>query len=256
MPRDSFPDGVAEQLKWYVYRLIDPRNGETFYVGKGQGNRIFAHASGLVVDDANDVSDPKLQRIKEIQAAGLDVSHVIHRHGIDFARSAYEVEAALIDAYPGLANKVRGQGSRDYGSRHVEQIIDEYAGVEFEVREPLMLISIGRVFYEREDPYDAVRYAWRVNLNRVGSYNLVLARVRGMVVGVYRPKEWLPAVTENFPDLARRYDISNIPDRQGFVGQPAEPNTWDYYVRKRVPSKYRRKGIQSAVLYCNPEQGN
>ena len=30
MARDSFPDGVSEQLRWYVYRLIDPRNGETF----------------------------------------------------------------------------------------------------------------------------------------------------------------------------------------------------------------------------------
>ena len=26
MIRDSFPAGVTEQLKWYVYRLIDPRN--------------------------------------------------------------------------------------------------------------------------------------------------------------------------------------------------------------------------------------
>ena len=35
MPADSFPSEVADKLKWYVYRLIDPRNGETFYVGKG-----------------------------------------------------------------------------------------------------------------------------------------------------------------------------------------------------------------------------
>ena len=47
MARDSFPAGVAEQLKWYVYRLIDPRNGETFYVGKGRGNRVsLSHAKG------------------------------------------------------------------------------------------------------------------------------------------------------------------------------------------------------------------
>lgn len=36
MPTDSFPPEVADILKWYVYRLIDPRNGETFYVGKGR----------------------------------------------------------------------------------------------------------------------------------------------------------------------------------------------------------------------------
>ena len=41
MPGDSFPRGVAERLNWYVYRLTDPRNGETFYIGKGKGDRIF-----------------------------------------------------------------------------------------------------------------------------------------------------------------------------------------------------------------------
>ena len=252
MATERFPDGVAEQLKWYVYRLIDPRNGETFYVGKGQGNRVFDHANGQVANGAGDISDPKLHRIRDIQAAGLEVSHVIHRHGIESSRAAYEVEAALIDAYPGLTNKVRGHGARDYSSRHVQEIIDEYAGEEFEVREPLMLISIGWAFYEREDPYDAVRFAWRVNLNRVESYKLVLARVRGMVVGAYRPEKWLPAVTENFPELARRYDIPNLPDRRGFVGEPAEQEIWDHYVRKRVPSKYRGRGIQSPVLYLRP----
>ena len=46
MPTDEFPLGVAEQLRGCVYRLIDPRNGETFCVGKGRGNRIFSHAKG------------------------------------------------------------------------------------------------------------------------------------------------------------------------------------------------------------------
>ena len=171
MARDAFPGGVAEKLKWYVYRLIDPRNGETFYVGKGRGNRIFAHARGVLDGDSEDVSDPKLQRIKEINATGLEVAHVVHRHGMDSERIAYEIEAALIDAYPGLTNRVRGHGTRDVGSRHVEEIIAEYAGKEFEVREPLMLISIGRTYYERTT-YDAVRTAWKVNINRACGCNL------------------------------------------------------------------------------------
>jgi len=31
------------KLKTHVYRLVDPRNGETFYIGKGRGDRVFAH---------------------------------------------------------------------------------------------------------------------------------------------------------------------------------------------------------------------
>jgi uncharacterized protein len=96
-------------LGWYVYRLIDPRNGETFYVGKGRGNRVFVHvhaADGLEGDDLEN----KVKRIRQIQNAGLEVAHVIHRHGLD-ERSAFEVEAALIDAYPGLTNVAGGSGA-------------------------------------------------------------------------------------------------------------------------------------------------
>jgi hypothetical protein len=72
----GFPPGVAEKLQTYVYRLIDPRNGETFYVGKGQGNRVFAHIREQVEqDDPNN----KLKRIRDIHLAGFEVAHVIHR---------------------------------------------------------------------------------------------------------------------------------------------------------------------------------
>lgn len=75
MLRDSFPSGVAEQLKWYVYRLIDPRNGETFYVGKGKDDRVFSHAKGQLNGEDEGISDPKLRRIKDVRSAGLEVSH-------------------------------------------------------------------------------------------------------------------------------------------------------------------------------------
>jgi uncharacterized protein len=91
MQTDRFPVGVAERLKWYVYRLIDPRNGETFYVGKGWGDRIFQHAKGALTSSGDeDATDLKSQRIKDITTtAGLEVAHVIHRHGIDSESVAF-----------------------------------------------------------------------------------------------------------------------------------------------------------------------
>ena len=71
MTRDQFPGGVVDQLT-YVYRLIDPRNGETFYVGKGRGNRVFQHPKGLGLVEEDEIVNPKLRRIKEIQSAGLE----------------------------------------------------------------------------------------------------------------------------------------------------------------------------------------
>lgn len=43
----EFPSEVFDKLGYYVYRLIDPRNGDTFYVGKGQRNRVFDHIKGV-----------------------------------------------------------------------------------------------------------------------------------------------------------------------------------------------------------------
>src|SRR5262249_17221970 len=120
-----FSDKVVSALGRYVYRLIDPRNGATFYVGRGRGNRVFVHAaeSPSLFEEAED-ADLKLGRIRVIRNAGFEVQHVIHRHGLD-ERAAVEVEAALIDAYPGLTNIARGGGS-ERGVMHVNEVVQKY----------------------------------------------------------------------------------------------------------------------------------
>ena len=49
--------------------------------------------------DDDELLSNKLKQLREIRLAGLEVIHVIHRHGIADEKT-YEVEAALIDAYP------------------------------------------------------------------------------------------------------------------------------------------------------------
>ena len=97
---ERFSSGVVSKLKTYVYRLIDPRNGETFYVGKGKNNRVFSHIRGEHNIEGDDL-DNKIRRLRDIRVAEFEVAHVIHRHGMD-NKTALEVEGALIDAYPGL----------------------------------------------------------------------------------------------------------------------------------------------------------
>ncbi len=252
MPNDGFPDEVFKHLKWYVYRLIDPRNGETFYVGKGEKNRIFDHAKGDFTDEKGeeDATNLKSQRIKEIKAAGLEVSHVVHRYGIDSERVAYEIEAALIDAYQGLTNKVKGH-SKSLGLRHAEEIIREYSAEPFQVSHPLLLISIGvRFGYENFSIYEAVRCAWKVNKRRAEKCELVLARRGKLVVGVFRPTKWIEATHANFP---KELD-SDLPGKWGFVGDNPEPEVEQIYLNKRVPDQYLpQKGAQTPFRYCDPD---
>jgi hypothetical protein len=63
----SFPPEVCDKLVTYVYRLINPRNGETFYIGHGKGNRVFEHIRAEIETD-----DPgeKLKRIDACDAKG------------------------------------------------------------------------------------------------------------------------------------------------------------------------------------------
>jgi len=81
-------EGVIQRLNHYVYRLIDPRNGETFYIGVGKGKRVLDHVRGVLdVDrtpdaDGDDEVELKLNRISQIIKSGFEVAHIIHRHGI------------------------------------------------------------------------------------------------------------------------------------------------------------------------------
>jgi hypothetical protein len=152
----SFPPEVLAKLDTYVYRLIDPRGGETFYVGRGKGNRVFSHIRAERNSDAGEVND-KLERIRAIHLAGFEVAHVIHRHGLD-NETASEVEAALIDAYPGLTNSIGGVGSDDYGSMHAKEIIDRYSAEEAAFQHKALLISVNRSAITRP-LYEATRFA-------------------------------------------------------------------------------------------------
>lgn len=150
LPSESFPADVARKLKTYVYRLIDPRNGETFYLGKGQGNRVFSHIRAEQNLEGDDL-DNKVKRIREIRLAGFEVAHVIHRHGMD-EKTAFEVEAALIDAYPGLTNAAGGAGDSthwefDYNTLWYDRLCPmTYFGSESQARINAIWAKVGTTY--------------------------------------------------------------------------------------------------------------
>jgi hypothetical protein len=192
-----FSKEVSDQLKYYVYRLIDPRNGETFYIGKGTGNRVFAHVKGELGSDADALTD-KLQRIRDIRVDGFEVAHVIHRHGMDEA-TAFEVEAALIDAYPEATNTMGGRASDERGLMHANQIVERYEAKEAVFEHKAVLININRSATEKDSVYEAVRYAWKIDPKKAGKADIVLVVLQGLIVGAFVADKWLAATPANFP---------------------------------------------------------
>jgi len=47
----QFSNKVIEELGYYVYALIDPRDNKIFYIGKGHGNRVFQHCLAAIQED-------------------------------------------------------------------------------------------------------------------------------------------------------------------------------------------------------------
>ena len=242
----QFSELVADKLGHYVYRLIDPRNGTTFYVGRGQGNRVFSHAAGQEKPtDSEDNEVLKLKTIRAIKNAGFEVQHVIHRHGMD-EDTAKEVEAALIDSYPGLTNMQGGYDS-SRGVMHAVEVIRLYEAPEAEFRHNVMLINVNKSS-EDQDLYDAVRYAWKVSPVKARKADYVLAVRRGMIIGAFKATEWLPATKEHFPDF-NRDGYGPREDRYGFRGCVAPEDVKQLYLHKRVPDEHRKPGAANPIRY-------
>ncbi len=122
-----------EKNKYYVYCLVDPRDNEVFYVGKGTGNRVFDHekyALGQINKeklfskkelDNNDrksfLSDKNLKvlKIQDIFKEEKEVKRIIINFGLT-EKEALASEATLINFFKivkskELTNKLSGHGN-------------------------------------------------------------------------------------------------------------------------------------------------
>ena len=77
--------------EYYVYALIDPRNSQYFYIGKGKGKRYLSHLK----KNKWDFNITKLEKIKDIQKNGYEVKIEILFPNID-EETAFELEKILI----------------------------------------------------------------------------------------------------------------------------------------------------------------
>ncbi len=234
----KFSSSTKDELKYYVYRLVDPRNGNTFYVGKGKGDRIFTHMNNMQTPEPNEILSLKEETIKEILAAGLDVIPIIHRWGLD-NETALVVEAALIQAYSldSLANIQNGYGVDDYGANNAETLekilnVSEYE--EDENTPPYIIIKIREETYlKSKSYYEACRSAWKINKEKASRYLYVLCVIQGIVKEVYRCHKW----------------VSLDNGRCKFYGKVAKKKIRDHFLNHKIPEKYREKGSANPIRY-------
>jgi len=187
----EFPQSVVERLGYYVYVLRDPRDGAVFYVGKGTGNRVFAHANEAL---EHPTATDKLDHIRAIADAGMHVTYEVVRHGLT-EDQAIEVESALIDwiGVADLANAVVGHHVERRGRMTVPEIIATYRAEPVTISEPSLLVIVNRLFTRNIDSdrlYEITRGNWVLNERRKDKPKYGIAVYRGLVRAVYRIESW------------------------------------------------------------------
>jgi hypothetical protein len=210
---------VAEQLDFYVYLLIDPRDDDVFYVGKGVGDRCFSHLAEARKSDADSHKDyPKLATIRDVENDGQEVRIEILRHGLN-EDAAFEIESVAIDllGFAELSNKVKGVDSESRGRMTTDNLNALYGATPAVIQpdDHFMLIRVTNRFFRGisdDELYDATRRWWRVGERR-NAVSHVLAVHGGVVRAVYRVDSW------EKPSARLIKEDPNRQWRWGFIGQ-------------------------------------
>jgi hypothetical protein len=243
-----FSKEVTAQLKFYVYRLIDPRNGVTFYVGKGKGNRVFAHVAGALDNfngedystEDDDESSDKIKLIRQIHADGLQVIHVIQRWGMT-EDQAFEVEGALIDAYMNdeLSNIQSGhhaeRGVNNAAVLQRDLSLSEYVDSPKNPDYIIVKTSQWRIDDCQGSVYQATKGNWKINPEEANKRLYVLGVVDGVVKGVFK--------------ITSGWKRCNDSKRCFFDGEEAEDAVKKIFLNHKIPSKYIKKGSSNPILY-------
>ena len=240
-----FSAKVVEHLKYYVYLYIDPRTDQTFYIGKGNGNRAFSHLKGTANADKDRI-------IAELRKLKLEPRIELLKYGLS-EKAALLVEATAIDLLDvkNLSNETRGHGSR-YGARaSVDEVVATLDARNAVIDEPALLININRAFRYGMSPmelYDATRSAWKLGEKRKRA-RYAMSVYRGIVREVYEVSGWIRGgMTIRNDDLMGRRPRSN--GRWEFVGVVAPDKLRKKYVGRSVAG-YFAKGSQNPVKYVN-----
>ena len=236
----EFPVSVIERLGFYVYTLTDPLTSKVFYVGKGMGNRVFAHVNEAIESPSE---ADKIGKIREIHAHGQEVRYEIIRHGMA-ETEALEVESALID-FIGLAdltNQVSGHHMDVRGRMTVAEIIAAYQAKPISIAEPVLLIIVNRLFERNlsaERLYEITRGNWVLGVRR-NRAAYAFAVFRGVVREVYRIHSWFQAQART-PEQKQQ-------SRWRFEGEVAQELR--HYIGGSVTA-YLNPGAQNPVKYVN-----
>lgn len=211
LAEESLGEGLQ---KYYVYALVDPRNRKIFYIGKGQGSRVYNHTTEAL--DNENKATAKLDLIREIRKSGQDVIQYVIRTYLT-EKEAFFLESALIDVLNfkdfnlnvGLLNIVSGHHDTETSliiNQFKTPILTTAELNAFYSTEPIksfkhkvMAININKTYRSQNNKelfnihpniYEAVRKSWKINLQKAEQADFVLAEYKGIVRAIFKADKW------------------------------------------------------------------
>jgi hypothetical protein len=249
---NKFSSTEIKALKYYVYVYSNPTTHEIFYVGKGKGNRVFAH-----LDDTTE-SD-KVKYLNDLKRQNIKPCIEILTHGIDDSETALKIESSIIDliGINNLTNQQKGFRSATFGRMNLEQLKSAYIQEPVDIVEPSILIRINQAFrysMTSMELYDYTRGHWVLNPDNAQQAKYAFSIYEGIIQEVYEIAGWFKAgttysVREN-NELIEREAGERLDKRYEFVGNLAEQSIRDKYKYKSVGGLFK-KGNSNPIMYLN-----
>lgn len=249
---------------FYVYGLIDPRNNQLFYIGKGKDNRVFEHEKESI--NSIDSDKLKLKTILEIKNAGLEVKKIIINSNLT-EQEAFVVEASLINAFnyisdTRLTNIVSGHHSSEALSvEEFEKINGAIPLQENDIKHKILVIKINQLYQKEMDEhsiYEVVRGIWRASIEKAKTVDYVFGVYNSLIIAVYKPTKWF--ICKNAKDKLPRQDIvldSKLEKRIFFEdesfekGLPLDENQL-FYLNKSISELKINQTAQNPITYLHP----
>lgn len=259
----EFSEKALKSLNgYYVYALVDPRTDSIFYIGKGIGNRVFAHEMEQEKDPKSEKE--KLKRISEIEKENLQVKRIILNWGLS-ENEAFAAEAALINCFnfireEDLTNIVAGHHTHkalavedfelQYGAEHLS---------EADIKHNVLVIKINKRYYHGIgdfELYEAVRGIWKASINSIKKRKIeyVFGVYNQLVVAVYKPDEWHHV--HEMTDVPRKEEITEenyekVKDRVYFTCRNYRhlDDNQKFYLHKSIASLAVNQSAQNPISY-------
>ena len=94
------------EYMYYVYALIDPRNNQPFYIGKGKDDRALSHFKESSLNKEGNTR--KTAKIKKLKELGYDPVIEFYAQNIEDEELAYTIESFYIKKYGRIGHEQNG----------------------------------------------------------------------------------------------------------------------------------------------------